>query len=153
MRRTRRSSRAATRAPTPKRSTKGVRQNKGGELALGRWLEVMRLPMGLASYRYPQRRFPGDKRRVWIADRAWPDVGLIVEVQGGIWVGGAHAHPLDLERNMLKSNDAALLGFRILQFAPEDVISGSCMATIEAFFNDPRLHRAVLLPSTGSAGP
>lgn len=57
----------------------------------------------------------------WFFDFAWPQFGVIVEIDGGIWTGGAHGHPLDLTRNMAKRNDAALNGFVVLAFTPQQV--------------------------------
>jgi hypothetical protein len=63
--------------------------------------------------------------RRWDFDWCWPEYKIIVEIDGGIWRpgGGAHSHPIDLTRNMLKRNDAALAGFSVLAFTPEDVNS------------------------------
>ena len=58
----------------------------------------------------------------WKFDFCWPQFRLIVEIDGGVWKpgGGAHSHPVDLERNRLKRNDAALAGFSVIAFPPED---------------------------------
>lgn len=63
----------------------------------------------------------------WFFDFAWPQYGVIVEIDGGIWVGGAHAHPLDLTRNMEKRNDAAINGFLLLSFTPDQVKKGEAI--------------------------
>ena len=61
--------------------------------------------------------------RKWQFDFAWPDRKIAVEQEGGIWRkgGGAHSHPLNIERDIAKYNAAALLGWRILRYAPEDM--------------------------------
>jgi hypothetical protein len=68
--------------------------------------------------------------RMWEFDFAWPDFMLIVEINGGVWMpgGGAHSHPIDITRNMTKQNDAALAGFFVLQFTPDDVKHGDAIA-------------------------
>lgn len=68
--------------------------------------------------------------KMWEFDFAWPDFKLIVEINGGVWMpgGGAHSHPIDITRNMLKQNDAALAGFFVLQFTPDDVRYGDAIA-------------------------
>ena len=63
----------------------------------------------------------------WYFDFVWPEYQLITEIDGGIWIGGAHAHPLDLTRNMEKRNDAALAGFVILSFTPRQVKQGEAI--------------------------
>lgn len=68
--------------------------------------------------------------RQWRADVFFPVHGIVVEIQGGIWMkgGGAHSHPVDITRNMEKHNDIALLGLTLLQFTPKDVTSGEAVA-------------------------
>jgi len=62
--------------------------------------------------------------KVWHFDFCFPSFQLIVEVDGGIWMpaGGAHSHPLDIERNLLKRNDAALAGFFVISFTPNQIM-------------------------------
>lgn len=71
------------------------------------------------------------KLRVWRFDFAWPDRGLIVEIDGGVWTRGAHGHPVDLVRNMAKRNDAALAGFAVLAFTPQQVKAGQAVQFTE----------------------
>lgn len=68
----------------------------------------------------------------WRFDFAWPQHGLIVEIDGGIFRpgGGAHSHPVDIRRNMTKRNDAAFAGFTVLAYTPEQVRSGECIADV-----------------------
>lgn len=64
-----------------------------------------------------------NKRRRYRFDFGFPDFNLLVEINGGIWLsgGGAHSHPLDVERNQRKQNDATLWGYYVLQFTPDEV--------------------------------
>lgn len=61
---------------------------------------------------------------VWRFDFCFVDFKLIVEVDGGIWMpqGGAHSHPVDIERNILKRNDAALARFFVISFTPNQIM-------------------------------
>ncbi len=72
-------------------------------------------------------------KRQWRWDFAWTSEFLALEVQGGIWTRGAHGHPEDILRNMLKHNDAALLGWRWLQFTPEQVKDGSAVLFLQRY--------------------
>jgi very-short-patch-repair endonuclease len=65
----------------------------------------------------PVRNFRFHPVRLWKADFAWPAQKLIVEIEGGIWRrgGGAHSHPLGIERDIEKYNAATMLGYRILR--------------------------------------
>ena len=72
----------------------------------------------------PKSEFPNNPKRMWVFDRIFPDFKLIIEIDGGIWIAGAHGHPVDITRNMTKQNDAALLGFQLLRFTPREAKNG-----------------------------
>lgn len=91
--------------------------NAQAENLFGLQLAQFRLPIFKHHYRFPQSLHPDNKRKVWIADYACVEFKLMVEIDGGIWSGGAHGHPVDITRNMMKQNDAALLGYQTLRFA------------------------------------
>jgi len=67
----------------------------------------------------PEYRFHAS--RGWMFDYAFVAERLAVEIEGGIWKkgGGAHSHPLNIERDIEKYNEAAILGWRILRVVPE----------------------------------
>ena len=62
--------------------------------------------------------------------------------------GGAHSNPRDIERNMRKRNDAALLGYTVLAFTPRDVTAGNAIA-----FTQRVLHRLSANACTRGAPP
>jgi hypothetical protein len=64
--------------------------------------------------------------RKWAFDFAWPTQRLAVELEGGIWRkgGGAHSHPLGIERDIDKYNHAMLTGWRVLRVTSKHVKSG-----------------------------
>ncbi|GIV86606.1 MAG: hypothetical protein KatS3mg054_0635 [Chloroflexus sp.] len=73
----------------------------------------------------PERRFR------W--DFALPDVRVLVEVQGGIWMRErtGHTSGRGVRRDCEKANLAALHGWRTLFFTPDMVRSGEAIAMIE----------------------
>lgn len=75
-----------------------------------------------------QYRAISDRRYAW--DFAWPDKRLLVEVQGGLWVRGAHSRPLGIQRDMDKLNIATLAGWRVLQVSAADIKSGAAVQCI-----------------------
>ena len=84
--------------------------------------------------RVQKARADGKQKHVpdrWRFDFAWPAFGLIVEIDGGVWMGGAHAHPVDITRNMLKRNDAAFAGYAVLAYTPKQVKNGEAVADVE----------------------
>src|SRR5258708_728895 len=97
--------------------TPARRQDKTAETLFGQQLVQYRLPPFRHHYRFPQSLHPDNKRKVWIADYCCVEYKLMVEVDGGIFSYGAHGHPVDITRNMMKQNDAALLGHQTLRSA------------------------------------
>lgn len=89
------------------------------------------------AYKLPpfREQFHFDHVRRWRSDFAWPKHMLLVEIDGGIWRegGGAHSHPIDIERNMEKQNAATLAGYAILRFTPEQVRNGQAIAMVQRF--------------------
>jgi len=69
--------------------------------------------------------------RDWRWDIAYVAQKLAIEVDGGIWVQGAHAHPTTIVRNMEKRNWGARLGWRLLTFSTDEAKDGRALAFIE----------------------
>jgi hypothetical protein len=84
------------------------------------------LPVPVGEYRF----HPG---RRWQFDYAWPDYKLALELEGGIWTQGAHAHPLNIERDIEKYTEAAILGWRILRVQPADIVTRGLDIVMRAF--------------------
>jgi len=93
----------------------------------------------LAQLPPPLRNFHFAKLwgRRWEFDFAWPHAHLAVECQGGIWrrrngrAAGAHSRPQNLERDVLKAQAAAVLGWTLLPVTPRDVHSGRALELVE----------------------
>lgn len=67
----------------------------------------------------PEFRFHASRK--WRADYCWPEQRLIVEIDGGIWTGGRHSGGTGQLRDMEKLNAAALLGFLVLRYTPQQM--------------------------------
>lgn len=74
--------------------------------------------------------------RKWKWDIAYPLLMLAIEVDGGIWVQGAHGHPTTILRNMEKRNWGARLGWRVLAFTPDQVRDGSALDFVLAVLDN-----------------
>jgi hypothetical protein len=61
---------------------------------------------------------PGRKFRL---DIGWPDHMVGIEVQGAIWVKGAHSTGSGIRRDMEKRNLQLLHGWRVLEVEPKDL--------------------------------
>jgi hypothetical protein len=62
-----------------------------------------------------EREYRFHPTRKWRFDFAWPKRKVAVEIQGGVWSGGAHGRGSGITRNFEKYNAAAVLGWRVLQ--------------------------------------
>lgn len=92
---------------------------------------------GLPCPKGQVRLIPG---RRFSFDFAWVEQRIAVEIQGGIWMPpdkngnrrGAHAAPLNLERDHRKANLACCHGYRMLFFGPKDLTTmTACKKSID----------------------
>lgn len=70
----------------------------------------------------PLRQFLFHPKRKWTVDFAWPDLKIIVEVQGGIFMPkgkGGHNRGAYMEKEYEKHNEAARLGWQVYKFGPK----------------------------------
>jgi len=87
-------------------------------------IKLVGLPLPEREYRFaPPRRFR--------ADFAYPDKKLLIEVEGGVWVRGAHTRGGHYNSDCEKYNLATLKGFRVLRFTSNMIKDGSAINTIE----------------------
>jgi very-short-patch-repair endonuclease len=82
----------------------------------------------------PEHRFHPDRQ--WRFDFAELDLKLAVEVDGGIYSGGRHVKGKGFQADMDKLNEATRLGWRVLRFSTNDVITGKAKMTVEAMLHD-----------------
>lgn len=93
------------------------------EMLLYTRLERAGLPLGEGQCRIvPGRQF------VW--DRCWRNQRVAVEVQGGIWINGAHSRGSGVERDSIKQSMAAALGWRVLPITKSMIEDGTAVALI-----------------------
>lgn len=86
-------------------------------------LERAGLPLGVGQYRF----VPG---RLYRFDRAYPSQMVAVEIQGGVWVNGAHSRGSGVQRDCLKLSLGAALGWRVLPVTREMIESGLAVELI-----------------------
>lgn len=65
----------------------------------------------------PEYKFHPTRR--WRFDFAIEDSKIAFEIEGGIWVGGRHIHPLGFIKDCEKYNEAAKLGWKVYRLTPE----------------------------------
>jgi len=75
----------------------------------------------LFGIRTPIRQYQFHYERGWLFDFAWPSIKVAVEVQGGIFSGGAHTRGKGYEEDNDKANEAVRMGWRLFRFGPNQV--------------------------------
>lgn len=94
-------------------------------------LSAWGLPAPVREYRFaPPRRFR--------ADFAYPQIKLLIEVEGGVWLGGEgrHTNGKGYENDCRKYNLATSLGYRVLRYTPEMVRTCEALTDIERILKE-----------------
>lgn len=68
--------------------------------------------------------FPG---RRWKFDFAFLDAKIAVEIEGGIWVGGAHTRGKHFESDCEKYNTATIMEWKVLRYSTQMVLRGDAI--------------------------
>lgn len=107
-----------------RRSAKqGTRQPSEGETVLATHLRVCKISFEQEYKFHPKRK--------WRADFLITGTKILVEVEGGIWSGGRHTRSKGYLGDMEKYNSASMMGFTVLRFCTEQVMSGIAIQQIE----------------------
>ncbi|WP_421180366.1 hypothetical protein [Aeromonas enteropelogenes] len=75
-------------------------------------------------------------RRKWRLDYAWPGQKVALEVHGGIRSGGRHTRGDGFTNDREKMNEAALLGWLVIEATTEQIRSGQARAWLERALNE-----------------
>lgn len=59
--------------------------------------------------------------RKWRFDFAIPASKIAIEVEGGLWLGGRHNRPASMILDFEKYNEAAMCGWRLLKYTPQQL--------------------------------
>ena len=79
-------------------------------------LSISGLPSPVQEHKFhPERK--------WRFDYAYPDKKVAIEIDGGTWNNGAHVRPIHYQSDCEKFNEAAILGWRVLKFIPQELNS------------------------------
>lgn len=71
--------------------------------------------------------------RRWRFDVAIREYKWGFEIEGGLYVKGAHVRGQHYESDMEKYNTAAALGWKVFRFTPKQVLKGDAKAFIERY--------------------
>lgn len=109
-----------------------VRTSAGGKAPLYPIVgmcQYSQLPIPAAEYAFAA------PARKWRADYCWVHHKLIVEIDGGVWSNGRHTRGAGFLKDLEKLNHAALLGFRVMRYAPNQM--AECLRDLKVFFAHP----------------
>lgn len=73
--------------------------------------------------------------RYWKFDFAMVDQMVAVEIEGGVYTEGRHTRPEGFIKDMEKYNAAAIQGWKVLRYTPEQVKQGLAIRTVEILVN------------------
>ncbi len=81
-----------------------------------------------------EREYAFHPTRKWRADFALPwaswSPGILVEIDGGAFIGGRHSRGTGVEADAEKQSAAAILGYRVIRATPAQVEDGRCLEWI-----------------------
>ena len=97
--------------------------------AMETWLDTLGAPAYAREYLFAK------PARKWRADFAWPDLRLIVEVDGGLYIpgGGGHNRAVGRKKDMERDNWCVMHGWRVLRYTAAQARDGTAAAEIAAF--------------------
>ena len=75
----------------------------------------------------PEREFKFHETRRWRFDFAFVAEKIAVEIEGGIWSGGAHTRGAHFESDAEKYNSATKMGWRVMRYSTNQVERGDAI--------------------------
>ena len=83
-----------------------------------------------------QRQYKFCPVRRWAADFSWTERHLVVEVDGGTFIGGRHNTGVGMHNDIVRSNWLQIHGWTLLRGDTTMVKDGSLLAVVMEFFSD-----------------
>lgn len=74
--------------------------------------------------------------RKWRLDFYSEQLALGLEIEGGIWIGGAHVRPKGFQEDLDKYNRIQALGVTIFRFSTEDVLTGKAKKIVKEWMDN-----------------
>lgn len=96
-----------------------------------KWEQMLAFQLEAAGLKPFARELVFAPPRRWRADFAYPDLRILIEVEGGTWRRGRHTRGAGYEKDCEKYNAAALAGWLVLRFTANMVDDGRALDTIE----------------------
>jgi len=110
------------------RQPRGAKVESVGESLLATQLKALKIEF--------EREFKFHHKRKWKADFHITGKHILVEVEGGIWSGGRHTRAKGYLGDLEKYNTATMMGYQVIRFSTEQVMSGLAVQQIEKMVGD-----------------
>jgi very-short-patch-repair endonuclease len=103
------------------------------EQTLAAQLEQAGIPFEREYRFHPRRRWRADFAIVGSPELPLPAYIslLLVEIDGGAFIGGRHSRGQGVANDAEKQSAAAILGYRVIRATPAQVADGSCLSWIQ----------------------
>lgn len=98
--------------------------------------EVARQLAGLPKYETELKFHPS---RAWRFDYAWPDSKVALEVHGGVFTDGRHNRGTGFTNDREKMNEAAIMGWIVIEATTEQVKNGMARGWLIQLFKEGNL--------------
>lgn len=79
----------------------------------------------------PTFEFKFHPTRRWAFDYAWLEFQIAIEQEGGLWIMGRHNRGSGFTKDAEKYNAAAILGWIVLRYTPQQINAGLWIADFE----------------------
>ena len=94
-------------------------------------VETLVSQLEIVGLKPTHREWKFHPERKWRFDLVWVSFKVAVEVHGGIHSGGRHTRGAGFERDREKMNEAALMGWLVLEVTGDQIRSGQALAWVE----------------------
>jgi very-short-patch-repair endonuclease len=101
------------------------------EQTLAVQLEQAGIPFEREYRFHPRRRWRADFYCHRGMDGHYIDGNVLVEIDGGAFIGGRHSRGQGVANDAEKQSAAAILGYRVIRATPAQVADGSCLSWIQ----------------------
>ena len=95
-------------------------------------LKAAKIPFEREIRFHPKRR--------WRMDFVFPPHNLAMEVEGAVFVKGAHSTGVGITKDIEKGNAALLMGWKVLRATAAHVKSGQALEWVETMLEKERKH-------------
>ncbi len=100
-----------------------------------KWETMLLYQIKVGGLPTPQTQYKFHPTRKYRADICWPEISLIVEIDGGVWLPkGGHTSGKGYTNDRIRDCEALLLGYKMMRVTPEMVENGMAIDCIKRLF-------------------